>query len=60
MPATGIVLIKDNLQYIPKASAFPKITTEEYLQQEIGDIIAIVKYPPKKLHFFSYGDATKN
>ena len=31
MPATGIVRITYILQYIPKAFAFPKTTTEDYL-----------------------------
>ena len=60
MPATGTLRITDTLQYIPKSFAFPKTTTEDYLQQFIGDIIAIMKGPSKKILFFSYGDATKN
>ena len=51
MPATGIVIITDTLQYIPKAFAFPIITTKYYLQQAIGDIIAITKNP---LRYFLY------
>ena len=39
MPATVIIRITDTLQYIPKAFAFTKTTTEEYLQQAIGYII---------------------
>ena len=39
MPATCIVIIIDTLQYIPKAFAFPKTTTKDYLQQAIGEII---------------------
>ena len=31
MPITGVVRIIDALQYIPKAFAFPKRTTEDYL-----------------------------
>ena len=60
MPTTSIVRITYTLQYIPKAFAFPKTPTEHYLQQAIGDIIAIMKDPPKTLTFLSYGDATKN
>ena len=59
MPATGIVIITDTLQYIPKEFAFPKTTTEDYLQQAIGDVISIMKYPSKTLLFLSYGNATK-
>ena len=55
--ATVIVRITGTLRYIPKAFAFPKTTTEDYLQQAIGDIIEITKYPLKTLPFFSYGDA---
>ena len=58
--ATGTVIITDTLQYTPKTFAFPKTTTEYYLRQAIGDIIAIMKKPPKKIPFLSYGDATKN
>ena len=39
MPTTGVVRITDTLQYIPKAFSFPKTTTEDYLQHDIGDII---------------------
>ena len=60
MPATDIVRITDTLQYIPKAFSFAKTTTEDYLQQVIGDIIETMKDPLKTLPFLSYGDATKN
>ena len=60
MPATGIVRITDSLQYIPKEFSFPKTTTEYYLQQEIEDIIVIIRDPPNNIPFLSYGDATKN
>ena len=60
MPVTGIVRFTETLQYISKAFAFTKTTTEEYLQQAIGDIIVIMKYSLKKLHFLSYADATEN
>ena len=59
IPTTGILHITDTLQYIPKALAFLKRTTKDYLLQAIGDIQAIIKYPPKTLPFLSYGDATK-
>ena len=39
MPKTGIVLITDTLQYIPKAFDFPKTTTEYDLQHAIVYII---------------------
>ena len=60
MPAAGILHITDTLQYIPKVFTFLKTNTEYYLQQEIGDIIAIIQYPPKTLNYLSYGDATIN
>ena len=41
MPVNGIVYIIDTLQYIPKSVALPNRTTEDYLQQAIGDIIPI-------------------
>ena len=52
MPATGIVRITDTLQCIPKAFAFPKTTTEDYLQKSIGDIIAIMIDPKRHFLFF--------
>ena len=58
--ATGIVRITDTLQYTLKAFSSPKTTTEDYLQQEIGDIIAVMKDPLKIIPFFPYGDATQN
>ena len=60
MPVTGIVRITGTLQYIPKAFASPKTTTEDYLQQAIGEIIAMMKEPLKTLTLLSYGYATKN
>ena len=59
-PRTHIIRITDPLQYILKAFALPKTTTEDYLQQAIGDIISIIQDPPKTLHFLSYVEATKN
>ena len=46
MPTTGIVSITDTLQYIPRAFVLPKTTTEDYIQQAIGYIIEIIRYPP--------------
>ena len=40
--------------------SFPTTTTEDYLQQAIGDIIAIIKDLPNTLPLLSYSDATKN
>ena len=59
MPETGIVRITDTLKYISKAFAFSKTNTEDDLRQTIGDIIEIMKDPPKQFLFFPYGDATK-
>ena len=52
IPATGIFRITDTLQYIHKSFSFPKTTTENYLQQVIGDIIAIMKDPLETFPFF--------
>ena len=60
MPETGIVRITDTLKYISKAFSFSKTNTEDDLRQTIGDIIEIMKDPPKQFLFFPYGDATKN
>ena len=38
----------------------PKTTTEDYFQQAIGDIIAMMENPPTTFPFLSYGDAKKN
>ena len=51
MPVTGIVRITYTLQYILKVFDIPTTTTENYLQQAIGDIIEIMKHPRR--HFFS-------
>ena len=59
MPATGIVRITDTFQYIPKAFAFPKTSIEDYLQQSIGDMILIMKDPPKTITFLYYVYAKK-
>ena len=60
MPATGSVRYTDTLQLIPATFKFPKTTTEDYLRQSVGDILALLKNPPNTLPFLSYGDATKN
>ena len=52
MPTTGILRITDTLKYIPKAFDLPKTTIEDYLQQAIGDIIEIMKDPPKTITIF--------
>ena len=51
MHATCIVRITDVLKYIPKSFTFPKTPKEDYFQQSIGDIIEIMKDPPKTLPF---------
>ena len=53
MPATGIVKITDTLQYISNVFDFPETTTEDYLQQAIGDITAIMKCSPEAIPFMS-------
>ena len=60
MPATGSVRYTDTLQLVPATFKFPETTTEDYLRQSIGDILALLKDPPKKFTFLAYGDATKN
>ena len=60
MPDTGFVHYTYTLQLIPATFKLTETTTEDYLRQSVGDILALLKYPPKKLPFLSYGDATKN
>ena len=60
MPTTGILLITDTIKYIPKVFYFQKTTTEDYLQQTIGDIIEIIQDPPKTLTFLSCKYETEN
>ena len=60
IPKTGIVRITDTLQYIPKSFASPKTTTEDYLQQDVSNILAIIQEPPNALPFISYVYATNN
>ena len=37
-------------------SLLPKTTTEDYILQDIGDIIAMIKDPPKTLPLLYYLD----
>ena len=60
MPKLGIARITDTLQYIPKVFASPKNTTEDYLQQAVSNILAMIQDPTKTLPFLYYGEATKN
>jgi hypothetical protein len=60
MPTTGSIRYTDTLQFIPATFKFPETTTEDYLRQSVGDILALLQDPPKTLPFLSYGDATKN
>ena len=60
MPATGSVCYTNTLQFIPATFKFPEITSEDYLHQLFGDILALLKDPPKTLPFLAYGDDTKN
>ena len=59
MQVTGIIIIIDTFQNIPKEFSFPKIPSEDFLQQAIGDIIAIMNNPLKTPTLLSYGDAKK-
>ena len=47
-----IVRIKNTSQYIPKAFAFPKTTTEDYLKQAIGEIISTIRDSPEDTYVF--------
>ena len=58
MPDTGSVSYTNTLKFIPATFKFPETTTEDFLRQSVGDIIALLKDPPKTLPFLSYGDAT--
>ena len=60
MAATGILRITDTFKYIPKTFNSPNTTIEYYLQQEIADIILILRDPLNTLPFLYYGDASKN
>ena len=60
MRANGIVRITDTLKYIPKAFVLTYKTTEDNLQQAIGEIIEIMQDLLKTLSLFFYRDATKN
>ena len=60
MPTTGSVSFTDALKFIPATFKFPETTAEHYLRQSIGDIIALIKDPPKTLPFLAYGDDNEN
>ena len=51
MPAIGSVLYTDTLQFIPATFKSPETTTEDYLRQYVGDILALLRDLPKKLPF---------
>ena len=58
MPATSSVRNVDTLNSFPTAILYPKIETEDYLRQSIGDIIDILIKPNTQLPFSTYGDTT--
>ena len=60
MPATGSVRYTDTLLFIRTIFKFPEITSEDYLRQSVGDILALLQDPPKILPFLAYGNNTKN
>jgi len=61
MPETRSTRIADTLEYFPVKVPFPKSTTEDYLRQSIGDILAILNDPkPPIAPFLTFGDDTTN
>ena len=60
MPAKDYVRYTDTLQFIPSTFKFPETTAEDYLRQSVGDILDLIRDPPKTLPFIAYGDDTKN
>ena len=58
MPATSSVRNVDTLNFFPSATPLPKMETEYYLQQSVGNILAILSKPKTQLPFLTYGDTT--
>ena len=56
--ATSSVCNVDTLTFFPDAFPFPKIETENYLWQSVGNILAILSKPKTQLPFLTYGDTT--
>ena len=54
IPDPGSVCYTNTLQCIPATFKFPETTTEDYLRQSVGEIIALLKDPPKTLPFLYY------
>ena len=50
----------DTVTFFPKRIPCPKTTTEDYLNQSVGDILALLKQPKSQLPFLQYGSMTQN
>ena len=58
MPATSSVCNVETITFFLAVIPFPKLETEYYLQQSVGDILAILRKPKTQLPFLTYGDTT--
>ena len=56
IPATSSVPNVDTLTLFPAAIQYPKIETEDYLQQSVGVILAILSNPKTQIPFLTYGE----
>ena len=58
IPTTSSICNLDTLTLLPATTSFPKMETEDYLRQIVGDIIAILIKPKTQLPFLTYGYTT--
>ena len=59
-PSNYSTRIVDIVKFIPSVVPLPKTSSEGYLRQLIGDIIAFLAYPKPTVYSLSLGDNTQN
>ena len=60
MPDTSSLRNVDTLTFFPDAIPHPKMETEDYVQQSVGNILAIPSKPKTQLPFLTCGDTTES
>ena len=58
IPKTSSVRNVNTLTLFPDATPFTKMERKQYLQQSVGDTLAILSKPKTQLPFLPYGDTT--
>ena len=60
VPATHSTRIADTVAFIPTVVPIPSTSTEDYLRQSVGDIIALLNDPKPTIPALSFGNDTQN